>query len=140
MEDRPGSAHTDADAGGTDPDRDTWEDDWDRDDWKHEDWGVPAAESKPIDPNAKSGGTTSYHKGIVEAAPYLTLGLQIAFGMLFFVGVGYVVDGWLEISPWGLVVGASLGMVGVFTLIVRISREAEEESRKASQKANRKGK
>ena len=67
----------------------------------------------------------SYRHGMMEAGRYLTLGMQIAFGMMLFVGIGYVVDRWLESTPWGMILGAVLGMVAVFTLVIRMAREAD---------------
>lgn len=109
---------------------DSWEDNsWDRDDWKNEDWGVPPTESQQANPSEKISGIESYQKGMLEAGPYLTLGLQIAFGMLFFVALGYFADGFLSIRPWGMVIGACMGMVGVFYLIIRLAKQAEEDKR-----------
>lgn len=106
---------------------DLWaKDAWDRDDWKNEDWGVPPADAQPAKPSDKRGGIASYRAGMMEAGPHLTLGLQIAGGMLFFVGLGYLIDSRLETSPWGLVCGACFGMIGVFSLVVRMAREADE--------------
>jgi F0F1-type ATP synthase assembly protein I len=78
---------------------------------------------------------------MVAAGPYLTLGLQSAFAMAFFVGLGYLVDGWLGSRPWGIIVGAALGMVGVITLLVRLSNQANAESaaRRRADEAPRRG-
>ena len=118
-------------------DRDAWKDDdaWARDDWKNADWGEPAA--PPMKPRAGSqrGGMASYRHGMTEAGPYLTLGMQIAFGMMLFVGIGYVVDQWLESTPWGMILGAVLGMVAVFTLVIRMAREADAKQKAKRQKS-----
>ena len=72
----------------------------------------------------------SYRDGMQEAGPYLGLGVQIAASMTFFAGGGYALDRWLGTSPWGILIGALLGMVGIIVLIVRIAREADAESRR----------
>ncbi len=108
-------------------DRDDWkeQDAWDRDDWKNSDWdALPASRVKRTKAPRKSG-LASYGGGMMEAGPYLTLGLQIAAGMGFFVGIGYYADKWLDSTPWGMIVGAALGMVAVFTLVIRMAREAD---------------
>ena len=64
-----------------------------------------------------------WRSGLMEASPYLGLGLQLAFAMVFFTGGGYLLDRWLGTLPWLTVVGAALGMVGVFYQIVRVSNE-----------------
>lgn len=115
-------------------DHDPWKDDdaWARDDWKNADWGEPVAPRVTPPPAPPRGAMASYSRGMMEAGPYLTLGMQIAFGMVLFVGIGYVVDQWLESTPWGMILGAALGMVAVFTLVIRMAREAD-----AKQKARR---
>lgn len=108
-------------------DRDDWkeQDAWDRDDWKNADWGErPAPQANPS-PTAKKSGLASYGAGMLEAGPYLTLGLQIASGMAFFVGIGYFVDKWLDSTPWGMIAGAALGMVAAFSIVIRMAREAD---------------
>ncbi|HEX9950625.1 MAG TPA: AtpZ/AtpI family protein [Rubricoccaceae bacterium] len=67
----------------------------------------------------------SYLDGMQAAGPYLGLGVQIAASMAVFTGGGYAVDLWLGSTPWGLLIGAALGMVGIVALIVRVAREAD---------------
>ena len=76
----------------------------------------------------------SYGHGMMEAGPHLTLGMQIALGMMFFVGIGFVVDRWLESSPWGMVLGAVVGMVAVFALVIRTARDADAKLKERRQK------
>ena len=115
--------------------RDAWKDDdeWARDDWKNADWGEAAAPTggKPNAP--RQSGMASYGKGMIEAGPYLSLGMQIAFGMVLFVGIGYAVDQWLVSTPWGMILVAVLGMVAIFVFIIRVAREAD-----SNEKAKRK--
>lgn len=112
-------------------DHDEWKenDAWARDDWKNADWGKPAASSAKPSSAPRRGGLASYGKGMLEAGPYLSLGTQIAFGMALFVGMGYVVDRWLESRPWGMIFGAVLGLVAVFTLVVRMARVGDAKQR-----------
>lgn len=112
-------------------DHDAWKDDdaWARDDWKNADWGEAVTPTVKKRDGPKLGGMATYGKGMMEAGPYLTLGLQIAFGMMLFVGIGYAVDQWLNSTPWGMIVGAGLGMVAVFAFIIRMAREANTKER-----------
>ena len=64
-----------------------------------------------------------------EAGPFIGLGLQVAGGLLFFVGLGYLADGYFGTTPWGMVVGAVLGMTGVLALLIRIANEATAQSK-----------
>ena len=64
-----------------------------------------------------------------EAGPFLGLGLQVAGGLLFFVGLGYWADELLGTTPWGMVLGAVLGMVGVLFLLVRVADEASAQGK-----------
>lgn len=88
-------------------------------------WPAPAGPT-PERPTPPSVGD-AYLDGMQAAGPYLGLGVQIAASMAFFVGSGYALDRWLGTSPVWLLVGAVLGMVGIFALIVRIAREADAE-------------
>lgn len=109
---------------------DPWADDaWSRDPWKHADWGKPAAPPGEVPEGPRERGLAAYNAGMIAAGPYLTLGLQIAFGMAFFVGLGYVLDQALDSTPWGMIGGAVLGMVAVFTLVLRLARQADARQR-----------
>lgn len=66
----------------------------------------------------------SYEEGMREAGPYLTIGLQIAFSMLFFVGAGWALDEWAGTSPWGILVGSVLGFTGVIGLVFKLAAQA----------------
>lgn len=83
----------------------------------------PSDAYRPATPTAGSV-TDAYGDGMRAAGPYLGLGLQIAAAMLFFVGLGYLADRMLGTTPWGLLVGAVLGMVGIVALVVRVANEA----------------
>ena len=87
-----------------------------------------AAPSARLTPSARPTATSvgdSYLDGMQAAGPYLGLGVQIAASMAVFTGGGYAVDLWLGSTPWGLLIGAALGMVGIVALIVRVAREAD---------------
>ncbi|MDX1420306.1 MAG: AtpZ/AtpI family protein [Rubricoccaceae bacterium] len=118
--------------GGPDPDvwgEDPWDrDDWKRDPWKEADWGKPAVPPGEGRPRPSGSGLANWNREMVEAGPYLTLGLQSAFGMAFFVGLGYVADQALGTRPWGIIAGAVLGMVAVISLLVRLSNQANAEA------------
>lgn len=72
-----------------------------------------------------------------EAGPFLGLGLQVAGGLLLFVGLGYLADGWLGTTPWGMVLGAVLGMVGVLFLLIRVADEASAQDKARRERAAR---
>ena len=108
---------------------------WERDDrawrarWSDEDADDGGYATPP--PGAYTPGGSSpddvhdaYGEGMRGAGPYLGLGVQIGGSMAFFVGAGVLVDRWLGTSPWGVVVGAALGMVGIVFLVLRIADEA----------------
>lgn len=68
--------------------------------------------------------TDAYGDGMRAAGPHLGLGMQIAASMAFFVGLGYLADRALGSTPWGVIAGAVLGMVGILALVVRVANEA----------------
>lgn len=43
-----------------------------------------------------------------------SLGLEIAVAVFLGAGLGYLADGWLKSSPWGMVIGLCLGAAAGF--------------------------
>ncbi|MEM0963651.1 MAG: AtpZ/AtpI family protein [Bacteroidota bacterium] len=131
------------------PTEDPWADKPDRFDradreWARR-WAEPSHEEEP-DPLAPAGDAypprdvyqpqratpgrikDAYGDGMREAGPHLGLGIQIGGSMLLFVGLGILVDRWLDTTPWGVIVGAALGMVGIVALVVRVANESSSGS------------
>lgn len=63
-----------------------------------------------------------------ESSGYATLGMQLGLSMAFFVGVGYLLDRWLDTSPWLLVAGAVLGGIAFFVQIFRVLAQLNRDS------------
>lgn len=105
-----------------------WEAKW-SDRQPDEDPGEYAAPSKAYTSDAPSARSLrdSYGDGMRAAGPYLGLGAQIGGSMILFVGLGLLVDRWLDSSPWGVIVGAALGMVGIVALVLRLAKEDGEK-------------
>lgn len=55
-------------------------------------------------------------------AEYLSLGAEIAAAITVPILAGWLVDEWLETSPWLLLTGCLVGMVNVFVLIFRLNK------------------
>lgn len=80
----------------------------------------------------------NWQQSVREASSYLSLGMQMALTMVFFVAVGYYLDRWLDTAPWLLLTGAVLGMVSVFVHLFRLVANLNKKSearRKAREKA-----
>ncbi len=91
---------------------------------------------KTPDPSSPDGpgyrpASKDWRASYRTAGPYLGLGLQMAFTMVFFTGLGYLIDTWLESLPWGLIAGAALGMVAIFLqlfrMVAQMNRQTEAE-------------
>jgi hypothetical protein len=67
---------------------------------------------------------------MLESSPYLGLGFQLAGAVLIYVGLGFLIDRWLETSPWGLVGGAVVGMAAFFIQLVRVVRRMNAETQR----------
>lgn len=79
---------------------------------------------------ATAGGTTrAYGDGMRAAGPHIGLGIQIGVTMAVFAGVGIAVDRWLGTEPWGVILGAVLGMVGIMVIVMRIANETNGTKR-----------
>jgi F0F1-type ATP synthase assembly protein I len=90
-------------------------------------YAAPSDAYVPNEPSTRSL-RDSYGNGMRAAGPYLGLGAQIGGSMILFVGLGVLVDRWLGTTPWGVIVGATLGMVGILALVLRIAKESGEEA------------
>lgn len=87
-------------------------------------YAAPSKAYRSEEPSTRSL-RDSYGDGMRAAGPYLGLGAQIGGSMILFVGVGILVDRWLGTTPWGVILGAALGMVGIIALVMRIAKEGE---------------
>ena len=127
------------------PKKDPWADKPDRFDRADREWASRWADEAPVeDDEAERPGPgyenrevtaevvrDSYGQGMTAAGPHLGFGMQLAAGMLLFVGAGIVVDRWLDTTPWGVIIGAVLGMVGILWMVVRFARESDAASKRA---------
>ena len=64
-----------------------------------------------------------------EAGPYMGLGIQLAVSMVLFTLGGYLLDKWLQTTPWLTIAGAVLGMVAVFAYLVRLSQSLSKKQK-----------
>jgi F0F1-type ATP synthase assembly protein I len=75
-----------------------------------------------------------------EFGPFLTLGLQLAIAVVVFFFLGRWLDSKLGTSPWFMLAGLGLGIVGGFVQFFRTAlalgekedKEAEEERKKTT--------
>lgn len=57
-------------------------------------------------------------------------GFQLAFSILFFMGMGYLADGWLGTRPWLMLVGVAVGMAtGFYAFWARVQAAAKTGGR-----------
>ncbi len=61
-------------------------------------------------------------ENIHRAGPAATASYTLIGGILLLGGLGYVVDEWLQTSPWFLLTGLSLGIAAGFYAIVMSTR------------------
>lgn len=58
-----------------------------------------------------------------EYAKYLGLGAEIAATLLIPIGLGFLADIFFDSSPYGVLIGAVLGIGIFFTLIFKIAKD-----------------
>ncbi len=63
------------------------------------------------------------------AEKYMGLGIQAGVSVAFYLGMGLLLDKWLGTLPWLTLVGAFVGVIGMFYLFLRMSKELDESSR-----------
>lgn len=81
------------------------------------------AASSDQDSSPSPSGIPDWRRSLSEVGPYLGLGMQIALSMALFIALGYALDQWLDILPWGTVAGALIGMASIFYHLVRVLGE-----------------
>jgi F0F1-type ATP synthase assembly protein I len=68
-----------------------------------------------------------------SAAPYMTLGLQIAVTVVLFLFIGKFADDRFGTKPWlmvaGIVIGFAGGMIHFFREVIELSNKEEHERR-----------
>jgi hypothetical protein len=75
-----------------------------------------------------SGGLGEWSEALRDVAPYLDLGWRVAVATALPPGVGFAVDVWLGVSPWGVAAGAALGLAGAVVQIARLGPEMEKRA------------
>lgn len=63
------------------------------------------------------------------AQQYMGLGIQAGISVAFYLGLGLLLDKWLDTLPWFTLVGAFVGVVAMFALFVRMNKALNEASR-----------
>ena len=63
-----------------------------------------------------------------DFGPFLTLGLQLAITVVIFFLLGRWLDGKFGTSPWGMLVGLAIGIVGGFIRFFRTAIEMGNKS------------
>ncbi len=66
---------------------------------------------------------SNWQKAVREAGPHMSLGAQIAGGLLIFLLLGYWADHLLGSGPWGILVGAALGMTAVIVRLMQVAKD-----------------
>jgi len=72
---------------------------------------------------------SNWFSGMGGSQKYLGLGIQAGVSVAFYLGVGLLLDNWLDTLPWLTLVGAVIGIVGMFSLFARMNKELKKSSR-----------
>lgn len=63
-----------------------------------------------------------------EIAKYLGLGAEITGSLVIPILLGFWIDNYFDISPFGILIGATLGMILFFVMILKISKEGANKN------------
>ncbi|MDG5766523.1 AtpZ/AtpI family protein [Balneolales bacterium ANBcel1] len=58
---------------------------------------------------------------LAKYGEYIALGAHIAASMIVPVVLGIYIDGKLDTSPWGVVIGALAGFAGLISIVVKLA-------------------
>lgn len=64
---------------------------------------------------------SSWQRSVRDAAPYLSLGMQLGLGMAACVAMGFLLDRYLGTEPWGVLAGAFFGLACMIARLVFIA-------------------
>ena len=81
-------------------------------------------DDRPARPHS-SGGVADWMKALRDVAPYLDLGWRLAGAAAFPPLIGYAVDAWFGTLPWGVLVGAGLGLASAGVQLRRLQTELD---------------
>lgn len=88
-------------------------------------------ESKNSEQKNTQGGFASFIQAYRDAAPYLTLGVQLAATVLLLFFMGLWADGKLDTQPWlmlaGLMVGVGVGFYNFFKAVADLSKKQQRD-------------
>ncbi len=68
--------------------------------------------------------SNTFRDSFREAGPYLTLGLELGFTMIAWSVIGYLLDRWLETTPWLTLAGVLVGMASLFIQLFRAAKRS----------------
>ncbi|MDE2730542.1 MAG: AtpZ/AtpI family protein [Bacteroidota bacterium] len=66
---------------------------------------------------------SNWQQTVRDAAPYMSLGMQLGLGMAGCVAVGFLLDRYLATEPWGVLAGALLGVASMIARVMYIARQ-----------------
>jgi F0F1-type ATP synthase assembly protein I len=67
-----------------------------------------------------------------EAARVSSVGIEMAVATAIGWGVGYWIDGKLDSSPWGMLIGLLFGVGAGFNGLIRTARDVQQRNRETS--------
>lgn len=71
----------------------------------------------------EGGGRAAWMRALREVAPYLDLGWRVAGTAAFPPLIGVALDTWLQTTPWALLGGCGIGIVGSIVQLRRLQEE-----------------
>jgi hypothetical protein len=84
-----------------------------------------AADRDATDRRSRSGGLSDWTDALRDVMPYLDLGWRLAGAAAFPPLIGYAVDAWLGTLPWGVLVGAAVGLASAVVQLRRLQHELD---------------
>ena len=84
----------------------------------------------PAEEETSEKESSNWISGMGGDQKYMSLGIQAGVSVAFYLGVGLLLDNWLGTLPWLTLVGAAIGIVGMFYLFIRMNRDLNESSDK----------
>lgn len=90
----------------------------------------PLSGNDPQKPSAAPG----WFGSLGGAQKYLGIGIQAGASVAFYLGIGLLLDHWLNTFPWLTLIGILVGIAGMAALFIRMNKELDARSRAAQKK------
>lgn len=84
---------------------------------------APNGSPAPDESESSADGMAAWTEALRDMAPYFHLGWSLAAAAAGPPLLGFAVDWWLGVTPWGILVGGAIGLAAAVVQLKRLQQE-----------------